>query len=107
MAGKQGRCKQCGQQMTVPKVTEAPSKAAKPELAAVGAGIVPGSNWLGAVQASQVVAGAADDRSYALPSKSRRCSRKTTWLIQSPISSPSLFGVRLVGRSLRSAARKC
>jgi DNA-directed RNA polymerase subunit RPC12/RpoP len=54
MAGKQGRCKQCGQQMTVPKAVEAATRSAKPELAAVGAGRAPASNWLGEVQASQV-----------------------------------------------------
>jgi DNA-directed RNA polymerase subunit RPC12/RpoP len=54
MAGKQGRCKQCGQQMTVPKSVEASSRAAKPKLAAVGAGRAPASSWLGEVQASQV-----------------------------------------------------
>jgi hypothetical protein len=54
MAGKQGRCKQCSQRMTVPESMETAAKAAKPELAAVGAGSMAGSNWLGAVQASQV-----------------------------------------------------
>src|SRR5258708_8103833 len=54
IAGKQGRCKQCGQQMTVPKSVEAASKVAKPQLAAVGAGSASASSWLGAVQASQV-----------------------------------------------------
>jgi DNA-directed RNA polymerase subunit RPC12/RpoP len=54
MAGKQGRCKQCGQQMTVPKAVEAAPKAAKPQLAVIGAGRAPASNWLGEVQASQV-----------------------------------------------------
>jgi hypothetical protein len=54
LTGKQGRCKQCGQQMTVPTGVQAASKAAEPELAAVGAGIVPGSNWLGQVQPSEV-----------------------------------------------------
>jgi hypothetical protein len=54
LAGKQGRCKQCGQHMTVPTGVQAASKAAKPELAAVGAGLRPGSNWLGQVQASEV-----------------------------------------------------
>ena len=54
MAGKQGRCKQCGQQMTVPKSVEAASKAVKPQLAAVGAGSASASSWLGEVQASQV-----------------------------------------------------
>jgi hypothetical protein len=54
VAGKQGRCTQCGQQMTVPKSVEAASKAVKPELAAVSAGSASASSWLGEVQASQV-----------------------------------------------------
>jgi DNA-directed RNA polymerase subunit RPC12/RpoP len=54
MAGKQGRCKQCGQQIAVPKSVEAASMAVKPQLAAVSAGSASASSWLGEVQASQV-----------------------------------------------------
>jgi DNA-directed RNA polymerase subunit RPC12/RpoP len=54
MAGKQGRCTQCGQQIAVPKSVEAASKAVKPQLAAVSAGSASASSWLGEVQASQV-----------------------------------------------------
>jgi len=49
-AGKQGRCKKCGQRMTVPKAEEIASMAAMPALAMAGAGGVSGSapaaNWL-------------------------------------------------------------
>ena len=37
-AGKQGRCKKCGQRMTVPKAEEIASMAAMPALAVAGAG---------------------------------------------------------------------
>jgi hypothetical protein len=52
VAGKQGRCKQCGQRMTVPRADQIASMAAMPALATAGgaAGAVaaapPGGNWL-------------------------------------------------------------
>src|SRR5262245_60519774 len=56
-AGKQGRCKKCGQRMTVPKAEEIASMAAMPALAAAGGpaapGIAPAGNWL-ARMSSQV-----------------------------------------------------
>jgi DNA-directed RNA polymerase subunit RPC12/RpoP len=47
-AGKQGRCKKCGQRMIVPKIDEAAPKAVKPAVVAVGAGAgaPPASAWL-------------------------------------------------------------
>jgi hypothetical protein len=58
MAGKQGRCKKCGKQMTVPKSDEVVSKAAKlePVAVAVGAGVGTGSasSWVGEVDADRV-----------------------------------------------------
>jgi hypothetical protein len=53
-AGKQGRCKQCGQHMVVPKAEEIASMAAMPALAMAGAGgalaaVTPGGNWLAQV----------------------------------------------------------
>jgi len=49
-AGKQGRCKKCGQRMTVPKAEEIASMAAMPALAMAGSGAVAGAapeaNWL-------------------------------------------------------------
>jgi len=49
-AGKQGRCKKCGQRMTVPRAEEIASMAAMPALAMAGAGAVaraaPAANWL-------------------------------------------------------------
>jgi hypothetical protein len=49
-AGKQGRCKKCGQRMAVPKAEEIASNSAMPALATVGvgaaAGLAQGPNWL-------------------------------------------------------------
>jgi hypothetical protein len=50
MAGKQGRCKKCGQRMTVPPAEAAAPKAAEPAMVGVGAGrsagSPPASGWL-------------------------------------------------------------
>jgi hypothetical protein len=54
MAGKQGRCKKCGERMTVPRALEAAPKAAKPQLAAAGVGPSSSSSWVGGLQVSEV-----------------------------------------------------
>ena len=59
MAGKQGRCKKCGKQMTVPAPAEvvSASKVAEPEPAVVGSGggaKGPATSWLGDVDAGDV-----------------------------------------------------
>jgi hypothetical protein len=52
-AGKQGRCKKCGQQMTVPRAEDIASMAAMPALAMAGAGTAAapssGASWLAAM----------------------------------------------------------
>ncbi len=68
-AGKVGRCKQCGQRMTVPKPAELASMAAMPALAAAGVGGAGGgtpapsaSSWLAAMTGNVRLAPLTVDR---------------------------------------------
>jgi hypothetical protein len=56
MAGKEGRCKKCGKQMTVPKGEKLAATAATPGPAAMSAGAAatPASEWLAEMAPSQV-----------------------------------------------------
>ncbi len=60
MAGKQGRCKKCGERMTVPASAKLAAQAASPRRVAVGAGAAtgggpaPASSWIGEVDANKV-----------------------------------------------------
>ncbi len=75
-AGKQGRCKQCGQRMTVPKAEQIASMAAMPALAVAGAGAGAGSGsasgWLARVGSQVGLAPITIDR---MPAGYRKPSR--------------------------------
>jgi hypothetical protein len=68
-SGKQGRCKKCGQRMTVPKAEEIASMAAMPALAmaggAAGGGIAAGPNWLARMSSQVGLAPITMDRMLA------------------------------------------
>ena len=74
-AGKQGRCKKCGQRMTVPKAEEIASMAAMPALAMAGAGAPagasPGPNWLARMSSQVGLAPITIDR---MPAKRKKPS---------------------------------
>ena len=69
MAGKQGRCKKCGEQMTVPqgRGSRREGRQARAGRRRCGRGrrISTGDKLAGEVQPSKVVTGAAHDRSHA------------------------------------------
>jgi DNA-directed RNA polymerase subunit RPC12/RpoP len=56
MAGKAGRCKQCGEKMTVPKREEAAVAAPRPVPAMAGAGSAKGApgSWVGELDADKI-----------------------------------------------------